>query len=154
MRDVPGEWLHHHRITRFVGFAMMALMLSGCGQSGPKYWPVDGGVTFRGKPVTKASIRFTNLKLGIDVLAKLNADGKYEILSGEKMGLPEETYQVAVIPEVDVSHFKMTKGGLMVPTGPPPPPPSDIPERYYEPGTSGLTLTVKPESNTFDVDMQ
>ena len=153
MHDILRELLHRRQITRFVGFVIMALMLWGCGRSGPKYWPVNGRVTFQGKPVAKASIRFVNLKLAIDVLAKLDADGRYEILSGKKMGLPEETYQVAVVPDVDTSNFKTTKGGLVVSTGPPPPPPN-IPERYHEPDTSGLTLTVKPESNTFDVDMQ
>jgi hypothetical protein len=154
MHNMLGEWLHHHRITRFVGFAIMALIVWGCGQSGPRYWPINGRVTFQAKPVANASIRFINLKLGIDVLAKLDADGKYEVVSGKKMGLPEETYQVAIAPEVDISNLKVTKTGLVVAIGPPPPPPRNIPERYHEPDTSALSLTVKPESNTFDVDMQ
>jgi hypothetical protein len=154
MHDILGERLHRHRIARFVGFALAALALWGCGRSGPRYWPVNGKVTFQGKPVAKASIRFISLKLGVDVLAKLDADGKYEVVSGKKMGLPEETYQVAITPEVDISNVKVTKTGLVVAVAPPPPPPRNIPERYHEPVTSGLTMTVKPETNTFEVDMK
>lgn len=154
MHDFTNGSIHNRRIARYVILAAIALTWAGCGSSGPKYWPISGRVTFQGKPVTKASIRLTNVKTGIDVLATLNADGTYEILSGKKTGLPEATYQVSIVPDVDISNFKQTETGLLVAVGPPPPPPQNIPTRYQEPNTSGLTLTVKPESNAFDVDMQ
>ena len=59
MHDVPWEPLRRRRITWLVCFAAMALMLWGCGRSGPKYWPVSGKVTFRGKPVAVGLVRFT-----------------------------------------------------------------------------------------------
>lgn len=154
MRDAAKGSMHNRRVVRCAILATMAFVLAGCGSSGPKYWPISGRVTFQGEPVTKASIRLTNAKAGIDVLAKLDADGKYEILGGKKMGLPEATYQVSIVPDVDISNLKQTKTGVMVAVGPPPPPPRNIPPRYQKPGASGLTLTVKPESNVFDVDMQ
>ena len=44
----------------------------------------------------------------------------------------------------------------MGPMPQPPPKPAchDIPEKYRSPSTSGLTLTIKPGNNPFDVDMQ
>ena len=134
-------------------FAVMALMLFGCGQSGPKYWPVSGKVTFRGKPVVAASIRFSNPGAGVDVVAELDADGQYVII-GEKTGLPEGMYQVAVVPKLNYDNIQQTPGGLVIPSSMPSMNRPDIPTRYHDPATSGLTMTVKPEPNAFDVEMQ
>ena len=156
MHDILCESLHRHQTTRFFGCAAMALMLWGCGRSGPEYWPVNGKVTFRGRPVAVGSIRFSNPQMGVDTIMELDADGTYTIISGKKMGLPEGTYQVAVVPNVDVSNLKVTKSGLVVPSSMPSAKtvPSNIPERYQQPTTSGLTVTVKPEPNVFDVNME
>ncbi len=157
MHDVLCELLHRRQISRFVCFAAMAVMLWGCGRSGPKYWAVDGKVTFQGKPVTAGSIRFSNPRMGVDIVTELDAGGNYAIVTGEKMGLPEGTYQVAVVPKVDISNLQITNSGLVVPSSMPSTQqrhPPNIPIRYHQPATSGLTLTVKPEPNVFDVDMQ
>ena len=99
-----------------------------------------------------ASIRFSNPQAGVDVIAELDAEGKYVIV-GEKMGLPEGTYQVAVTPILNFDNIKTTPGGLVVPSSMPSRNRPDIPKKYQELATSGLTLVVKPEQNIFDVDM-
>ena len=141
------------RIPRSACFAALAFLICGCGPSGVKHWPVSGKVTFRGKPVTAASVRFSNPETGTDVVAELGPGGEY-VVTGEKAGLPEGTYRVAVIPKVSFDNVKSTPGGLVVPSSMPSTNPPDIPVRYHKPATSGLTMTVKPESNTYEVDMR
>jgi len=122
--------------------------LSGCGGAREKLWPVSGKVTFRGKPVAAGTIRFSNPQSGIDMTARLNSDGVYEVVMARGVGLPEGTYQVAIMPpRVDIPVGSTAK---------PPKPPAclDIPERYRLLSTSGLTRTVKPHHNRFDVDMK
>ena len=61
------------------------------------------------------------------------------------------------MPNVKFGNVKRTEGGLALPSSMPSAReinPPNIPERYHDPATSGLTVTVKPESNTFDLDMQ
>lgn len=130
-----------------VCLAVAVIAISGCGQSGPKLRPVSGKVTFQGKPVVEGSIRFSNPRAGVDIVAKLGADGTYAVAMARGAGLPEETYQIAIVP-----NRKSAPTGTFVAS--PEPNPSDIPPKYRDPATSGLTMTVKPESNVFDVDMQ
>ena len=136
-----------------VCWAATVLLFCGCGPPGVKHWPVSGKVMFRGKPVAAASVRFSNPDTGIDVVAELGADGEY-VITGEKAGLPEGTYQIAVVPKVSFDNVKSTPSGLVVPSSMPSMNRPDIPRQYQKPATSGLTMTVKPESNTYDVDMQ
>lgn len=157
MHDTSCKPSRPRRTIRLVCLAAIVLMLPGCGRSGPEYWPVSGKVTFRGKPVATASVRFSNPQAGVDVVAELDADGKYVILTAGGKGLPEGTYQMAVVPNVSFANVKTTPGGLVLPSSMPSAQKMNtpnIPERYHDPATSGLTMTVKPESNTFDVDMR
>ena len=125
--------------------AVLGFALSGCGESREKPQPVFGKVTFQGKPVSAGTIRFSNPQAAIDMTADLRSDGTYEIVTAHGAGLPEGTYQVAITPpRIDVPLI-----------GPPPKTPEcrDIPAKYRQPSTSGLTLTLKPDVKSFDVDM-
>ncbi len=86
------------------------------------------------------------------MVAELDPEGKYVIV-GERTGLPEGTYQVAVTPILNFDNIKTTPGGLVVPFSLPSKNRPDIPKKYQELAASGLTLTVKPEANIFNVDM-
>jgi hypothetical protein len=144
-------------IARRLCLAAIALTLLGCGRSGPAYWSIGGKVTFQGKPVGSASIRFCNPKAGIDVVESLDAEGQYTVVTGDRKGLPEGPYQVAVMPKLDFSKLKCEPDGRPIPSTMPSSSernPPNIPQKYHDPATSGLTVTVKPASNTFDVDMQ
>ena len=136
-----------------ISFATMVSMLCGCGPSGPAYWPVSGQVTFHGQPVKEATIRFSNPNAGVDVTAELDADSNYVIV-GEKKGLPEGTYQVAITPILNYDNIKQTPSGMVIPSSMPSPKRADIPFQYQDVAASGLTMTVKPEANTFNVDMK
>ena len=128
--------------------AAFVFSLAGCGAAREKLWPVSGKVTFRGKPVAAGTIRFSNPQSGIDMTAELHSDGAYEVVRAHGAGLPEGTYQVAIMPP-----------RMNIPVGPtatPPKPPAclDIPEMYRLLSTSRLTLTVEAHHNRFDVDMK
>jgi hypothetical protein len=121
--------------------------LVGCHHSGPQYNPVTGKVAFRGQPVADGRIRFNNQQAAVDVTAILKSDGSYDIVMAEGKGMPEGTYAVAVLPPMAKAPL-----GPMVSVKPQSYP--NIPNKYRDPSTSGLTFVVKPGSNTFDVDMQ
>ena len=142
--------------SRCACVAAFLALAAGCGPSGPNYWPISGKVTFHGKPVTNGQIRFCNFKTGIDVVESLNPEGQFKIVTGVRNGLPEEEYQVAVMPKLDFSRVKSDKNGFPIPSTMPSEAernPPNIPRKYRDPMTSGLKMTVKPESNTFNVDM-
>jgi hypothetical protein len=125
---------------------LFALGFSGC-NAAKNIHPVVGRVSYQSKPVAEGMVRFSNPQAGIDVLAKLQPDGAYSVRMANGNGLPEGTYAVAVVPpHVD------SPVGAMTPT--PQPQCPDIPQKYQGPSTSGLTLTVKPGDNSFDIDMQ
>lgn len=152
MHEILWKTLHRQFFWS-VCFIAMTSLFCGCGPSGPEYWPVSGKVTFQGKPVSAASIRFSNPKGGVDMYVDLDAESKYVVI-GEKKGLPEGTYQVAIIPKLNYDNVKTGPDGQVIPSTMPSQNRPDIPTKYQEPATSGLTMTVKPESNAFDVDMQ
>lgn len=118
----------------------------GCGRNAPAIYSISGKVTFQGKPVEAGMIRFSNPALGVDIMAHLQSGGCYSVKTAKGDGLPEGTYRVAIEPpRIDAPV------GAMVP--PQQPECLDIPTKYRNISTSGLTLTVQPRSNAFDVDM-
>ena len=66
----------------------------------------------------------------------------------EGAGLPPGTYQVSISPPVE----DLPLGPVQA--SPQPKEYPNIPERYRDPQTSGLTLRVRAEANRLDVDMQ
>lgn len=140
------QYATRSNILKLLG-ALLALGLAGCGNNGPKYFPVSGRVTFAGKPVAAGMVRFNNPQGSIDIFAKIEADGAYNVRMAKGNGLPEDSYAVAVMPP----RINAPVGTMTLPPQPPCP---DIPEKYRQPSTSGLTLTVEPNSNQFDIDMQ
>jgi hypothetical protein len=134
------------RITALT-LVLSAFCLSGCGEKGPKLWPVSGQVAFRGSAVSAGMVCFSNPSAGIDILAELGYDGVYSVRMAKGVGLPEGTYSVCVVPP----RAKLPLGAM---TPPPPPKFPDIPEKYRDASTSGLSLTVKPGNNRFDINME
>lgn len=123
------------------------VVLAGCDRS-ERMGRLRGHVTLDGQPVSQGVLVFSNRTKGVHVLATLDADGNYELQMAQGFGLPLGTYQVAVNPPAPTPAMP----------GAPPPPPFDativIPAPYLQPDTSGLTTTVEPGENTFDIAMQ
>lgn len=128
--------------------ALFAVVAGGCGSRSEMLYPVTGKVTFRGKAVAAGMMRFCNPQAGIDMTAEIRPDGTYEAMRAHGAGLPEGTYQVAVMPP----RLPAVMGPMK--EIPKPPECRDIPAKYRQPSTSRLAMTVKTDANHFDVDMQ
>lgn len=125
-------------------FLSLALCM-GCERS-ETLGKVQGQVTLDGQPVAHGIVIFSNPAKGVHITAPLQSDGRYEIQMAQGFGLPLGEYQVAVNPPV---------ASPPMPGAPPPPPvpPSNIPTRYMQPTSSGLTRTINEGENVFDIPM-
>ncbi len=117
--------------------ALICLFAVGCGGSGPVYYDVTGKVTYNDAPVKEGEISFENSDKGYAATSTLN-NGEY------KVSLPAASYKVVVRPVME------EVGGS------PDSPPSlqykkvdDIPKKYRETATSGLTAEVTPSVTSF-----
>jgi len=124
----------------------LSLIFAGCG-SGEVKGRVSGKVTFQGQPVSEGIVVFRHAEMGVHITAELQSDGSYRVVSAKGMGLPLGTFHVCVCPPP--IHVATAVGG---------PPPkikqySNIPQKYRDVKTSGLTLTVKQGDNSFDIAM-
>lgn len=116
---------------------------TGCGRGEPQ-GKVHGKVTLAGEPVPAGLVIFSNAERGVHMTAPLQSDGSYELQTAQGFGLPLGDYRVAVNPP------------LMEPAMPgAPPPPAvtavPIPAKYRRVETSGLSLSVGPGDNPFDI---
>lgn len=121
---------------------------AGCDR-GEKLGRVFGTVTYQGQPVTAGILVFSNHQAGVHMTAELNSDGTYELQTAGGFGLPLGTYQVAVNPP-------MAEPPVLGSPNPAPrvPPSNNIPPKYRDFETSGLTITVGEGENPFDIEMQ
>ncbi|WP_296458683.1 carboxypeptidase-like regulatory domain-containing protein [Rubinisphaera sp.] len=129
--------------------AIQALLIAGCGDSGPDLGPTGtlrGTVMFESTPVTEGSVHLSHLQEGHGGVAQIDGSGAYAIDSYR--GLPVGTYQVTVIPpmvEVDA--------GPNSPKSESPKDMKNIPQKYRDPSTSGLTVEITAGENTFEINM-
>ena len=64
---------------------LMAVLLAGCGQSGPELAPVSGRVTLDGRPLEMADVVFQPDDARSPSYGRTDADGRYEL--GYKRGV-------------------------------------------------------------------
>jgi hypothetical protein len=121
-------------VLRFVLLVVLMATL-GCDDGRVKLpkAPVEGTVTYRGKPVAVGKIIFYHGS-GQTAAASLAADGAFKLLAYQG------TNQVAVQAYVKPNSTTDTDIGLG-------PFKNLVPNRYSEIGTSGLTFEVKPKDN-------
>jgi len=128
-------------------------LAAGCGRSRLDTVPLSGKVTYQGSPIPWGSVSFqpTDPKAGRPAMADINVDGSYEVATLEHdAGLMAGEYKVSVYAAktplfVPNAEQKAAAARVKLPT----------PERYANPDTSGLTLTVAPGDGpkTFDIDL-
>jgi hypothetical protein len=146
-----------------IGFAMM-LALAGCS---PATSRVTGKVTRNGTPVTAGTVVFFP-EDNKTYLAEIGPDGRYEAV-----GVPRGKARVAVqlpLPRVaarpdppmkardgfakgsagsdDAGKMARMPQELPVSSGPPADP------KFADPSTSGLTLDIAADPQTFDIDLK
>ena len=132
----------------FVAWSVLmisAIALSGCKPS-EKLGRIGGKVTFQGKPVSEGIVLFSCIDKGVNMTAALAKDGSYEIIMAKGAGLPLGAYRVCVTPPPEFYPIGQ-------PAPPKPKPYPNIPAKYRNYQTSGLTVTVEDGENPFDIDM-
>lgn len=128
--------------------ALPFLAVAGCGTpkaEGPELAPVSGTVKLDGKPLAEASVVFSRLYRGTT-----DANGHYELTSGDKKGAPVGEHQVVCEKWVmaDGSLYKgeespMTAGAKQL-----------LPPRYSDDAATELKANVPAGGGTFDFDLQ
>lgn len=132
-----------------VALACTAVAAAGCGGE-PPLGSATGRVTFRGAPVSEGAIVFTDSAQGAAYVADLEADGKFAFQVARGAGLPPGTYEVTIRPP----RPNKPALGYVAPNYKKADYPN-IPKKYHEAKTSGLSVTVQSgEQAPFDFDMQ
>jgi hypothetical protein len=130
-----------------VAMAALTVLSSGCGKK-VVLGKVHGQVSYRHQPLDAGIVGFSSeTGAGIHMTAKLDADGRYLVSMAKGYGLPPGEYKVAVYPFVADLPIGST-------TRPEPREFPNIPVRYRDPKTSGLTLTVHEGDNPYNIDME
>jgi hypothetical protein len=129
--------MKYHRLAHRASATLVVLatgLTAGCGDSGPKRYPVGGTVKYKGE-----SIKYGNISFRADSGATGGADikdGRYEIPAS--VGLQEGTYRVAITyPDPKVPAPRPDE-----PPGPSAPVREMLPAKYN--AQTELTAEVKP----------
>ncbi len=137
---------------------MFLILPVGCGAKGPKRAPVVGTVTLAGKPVVGASVSFVPRQPAArSASATTDAEGKYRLVTlglgdGALVGphrvcIALRGEPVAAGAPKDANYLRDI---ALRPVGK-----ALIPERYFDPETSGLTADVaNVRENRFDYELQ
>lgn len=115
------------------GLLTAAVLVVGCGQS--KGGKVKGQVVYKDQPVAGGSVNFLSRETGSAAIAKIESSGEFTLADP----LPAGTYTVYVTPTAAEPAAPGTR--VMAAKGP------AIPVKARDPGTSGVTVTVKPGEN-------
>ncbi|WP_146118811.1 DUF4198 domain-containing protein [Blastopirellula marina] len=155
----------------------LAAMLAGCGKSLPATSPVEGYVTFDGKPLEDATVIFVsgnaNMSNGEVALGKTDPQGKFILttfVGGEAdvKGAMPGSYQVTIskmvppsgmaldkyLAMVEAYNKKVEQGEMVSAEQAPPPMVESLPGKYSAAGTTKLTAEVKQgEANEIKFDL-
>jgi hypothetical protein len=147
--------------SRFCVAAALALGLlaAGCGRKDrPPLGRVSGTITYNGKALAKAAVVFFPEQEGFrSALGETDEQGRYTLWTydpgdGAPVGKHKVTVTLRGAPEKAEMHPSVIGKGKgeayyeqVAATGKP-----LIPEKYFNPMTSGLTADVQRGSNTFD----
>ncbi len=138
------------RALTICGPAIFAGLLCGCGsgeEPTPETVPVQGKVTYQGKPVPKGTISFQPSD-GRPAVGEIQSDGTYSLSTfGEKDGAILGAHKVMVVAKSgDPSKMPSTPGYV---------PPKDlVPQKYGSTATSGLETTVSKDKTSYDFDLK
>ena len=134
-----------NRCTTIFAALVFSMLFCGCGESEVR-GRITGKVTFEGQAVSEGLVLFSNIEKGINMTSIIKPDGSYEVVTPKGNGLPTGTYQVSVCPP----RAKLVTGEA---------PPkikqhANIPAKYRDFKTAGLSLTVQKGENPFDIEMK
>lgn len=156
------------RFKQWVGVgvisALSLVVLAGCGPSTPSNRPktnvVTGKVTYKGAPVEGATVSFipTDPK-GKGAVASTDASGQYKLTTfgGGGEGAVAGSYRVTIAKTTTKSKLTEKQEQEYMAKGMPMPPPEvkdELPVKYKQDASSGLTADVKEGGGSFDFDLK
>jgi hypothetical protein len=126
---------------RLASTAALLAAFTGCGESGPPLYPVQGKVYIDGKPATEGGVTFRDAQNQmVQLVGAIQPDGAYTMLYNREEGVPEGEYVVTVL----VTQTAKTADGKY--TGLPK---TISHQKYADPSTTPLKVEVK-EGNAAD----
>jgi hypothetical protein len=132
------------------GWQVLAVLAAatGCTRSdNPQTYPVAGKVTYRGQPVTSGMVMLTPEESGHAATGSLEKDGSFKLTTFQKDdGAVPGRYQVAV--QAFPAEGAGLPGAEFAGKAPP------IPQKYFSPGSSGLTVEIKAGENQLDLALK
>jgi hypothetical protein len=132
-----------HRVLLLIPAMLLVLLQTGC-ESGPPAGTVKGTVKLDGVVLTAGNVQFLGDK-GTGT-ANIQPDGTYKCTDAP-LGATKVTVVVPNLPggaaPLGGKDMPKTSSGPSV----------QVPEKYGNAATSGLTLTVKSGSQTFDISL-
>jgi hypothetical protein len=133
--------------ARLKAIALTAIVIAGCGKSGPATYPVEGRVVFPdGSPMPGGTIEFESLEgtAPLNARGRIEPDGRFHLVTA-----PRSKGAVAGKHRVLVRALAKESEPL---DGKPARPPQLHP-RFEQYGTSGLHVTVEPQPNQFTIEV-
>jgi hypothetical protein len=136
------------RFGMIAAAAVLSVANLACGPAEDKLIPVEGRITYDGKPLIKGSVIFhpdagknnqtTHLPHGA-----IDSQGRYKMTTHPRTGAPAGWYKVAVVVAEPSD-----------PKNPYSPPRSLIPENFARADESGLALEVRPGAAPGSYDLE
>lgn len=134
----------------FTASAALVLMAVGCGKEGPTMGRVSGTVTYKGQPLTKGNVSFVSTEPDRpNASGAITSNGSFTLQTREPGdGAEVGEYKIAVT-DIDPDTYNSALPGETVKV-----PKSQIPAKYADANTSGLTAKVASGSNTVPVELK
>ena len=115
--------------------------ITGCSGKNP-LGKVQGEVSYRGQVVPAAEVHFYSKERGVGAIARVEGEGKFSL----DTPLPVGTYSVYVTPPMLEPGDPAQTPAASVPT-------VQIPAKYRDMNTSGLSFEVKKGENDFPIEL-
>ncbi|MDR0869414.1 MAG: DUF4198 domain-containing protein [Planctomycetaceae bacterium] len=147
------------RTLSFVVFCSLFILISGCGKAGPAVNPVSGTITFDGKPLDGASVRFTPKSQGTGELAAGSTDASGNLtgvktLSTGDPGIVAGDYTVTVSKMVskpsNQTYTKPETGEVIKVTSSE----ETVPVNYTNIGKSPLSAAIQKGENKLTLEVK
>ncbi len=140
---------------------LVAFAVAGCGSGDAKLVPVTGKVTYKGQPVAKAGVTFVHSDGKMSPVGVTDENGVFTLGSPVGQGAMVGEYKVGIVkkaaregmpadPKPEDMIKMMGAGGKRVAE-----PKDEIPAKYADTKTSGLTakVTSDKKQNDFTFDL-
>jgi hypothetical protein len=129
-----------------VTIAIGCLMIAGCGRSELRTVPVKGKVSYNGKPVAKAMVKFepASAQKSRPAMGTTDDDGNYTAgTTATAKGLMPGEYKVSILAYLPPPAGKKADIG-----------PLAIPKRYTDVNSSGLTASIGESDSSKVIDFE